>query len=253
MWEHESARAAWLLPILAGLVLTGCQAGGGPFAAGRQNTSLKQSMAQLQDQNAELQTRASSLDADNQQLQSMLAQEQQRVAQLEDENSQLRTEAQSGGSRGMGSYAQADASKSWLPVAQVPGAEAYRSGETVHIRLSNANLFDAGSATLKRGAHEVLDRVASAVRQNYPNQLIGIEGHTDGDPIRKSKWKSNHELSVQRALAVYEYLRQSGSIPESQLFVAGYGPNLPIAANSNNQGKAQNRRVELVVRPESAK
>jgi chemotaxis protein MotB len=153
----------------------------------------------------------------------------------------------------MGSYAQADASKSWLPVAQVPGAEAYRSGETVHIRLSNANLFDAGSATLKRGAHEVLDRVASAVRQNYPNQLIGIEGHTDGDPIRKSKWKSNHELSVQRALAVYEYLRQSGSIPESQLFVAGYGPNLPIAANSNNQGKAQNRRVELVVRPESAK
>lgn len=266
MWEHGCARVALLLPLAGSLLLTGCTGAGSPFAARRETLALKRSLAGLQDQNAELQMRSNSLDADNQQLQSMLAQEQQRAAQIEAENGDLRSQlqqarmaqrrqpaqySQAAPSSAAGTGYSGSASTSWLPVAQVPGAEAYRDGNVVRIRLSNANLFNPGSATLRRDAKSVLDRVASAIRQNYPSMLIGIEGHTDADPIRKSKWKSNHELSVNRAMAVYEYLSKNGTIPTSQLFVAGYGPNSPIAANTSSRGKSQNRRVEFVVYPES--
>jgi chemotaxis protein MotB len=96
----------------------------------------------------------------------------------------------------------------------------------------------------------VLDQVAASVRRTYPGQLIGIEGHTDADPIRKSNWKDNHELSYQRGKAVFDYLSTKGGIPANQLYVAAYGPNHPVASNGSSSGKAQNRRVEFVVRPD---
>ena len=136
-----------------------------------------------------------------------------------------------------------------LHTASVSGADVVRDGDKVRIRITNTNLFDPGKATLKPGAAQVLDRVASAIRRDYTGHQIGIEGHTDADPIRKSNWRDNHELSVQRALAVYDYLTKSAGVPSDQLYVAGFGPNMPLASNKSPNGKAQNRRVELVVEP----
>ncbi len=79
--------------------------------------------------------------------------------------------------------------------------------------------------------------------------MIGIEGHTDADPIRKSSWGSNHELATERALAVFEYLTKKEGVPASRLFIAGYGPTRPIASNRTAAGKAKNRRVEFVIYP----
>ena len=134
-------------------------------------------------------------------------------------------------------------------MANVPGADVVRDGDKVRIRITNTNLFDPGKATLKPGAAQVLDRVAASIRRDYAGNPIGIEGHTDADPIRKSNWRDNHELSVQRALAVYDYLSKNAGIPSDQLYVAGFGPNMPLASNKSPGGKAQNRRVELVIEP----
>ena len=70
--------------------------------------------------------------------------------------------------------------------------------------------------------------------------------HTDSDPIKKSKWKDNWELSAQRALSVLRYLVQRGT-PEDRIRATGRGASQPIASNTTASGKAKNRRVEIVV------
>jgi chemotaxis protein MotB len=84
---------------------------------------------------------------------------------------------------------------------------------------------------------------------------VRVDGHTDNDPIVKSKylWESNHHLSAGRALSVLHYLVNKGHIEKNRIHIAGYGPNRPIASNKNKAGKMQNRRVEfLILSPESS-
>jgi flagellar motor protein MotB len=95
--------------------------------------------------------------------------------------------------------------------------------------------------------------IASAAAQLlavYPDQILGVEGHTDSDPIAGRQWRNNHELSVARATAVYEVLVTRGGYRPDQLFVAGHGPNHPVVSNATAEGKQRNQRVELVVYPE---
>ncbi len=71
-------------------------------------------------------------------------------------------------------------------------------------------------------------------------------GHTDTDPIKKSGWKDNWELSAERALSVVRYLVKKG-VPNSGVRACGSGSARPIGPNSSAAGKARNRRVEVVV------
>ncbi|MGD8500568.1 MAG: OmpA family protein, partial [Phycisphaerales bacterium] len=118
---------------------------------------------------------------------------------------------------------------------------------TVTVTLPNAILFDSGKATLKKATSTELDHIRSVLRQDkYAGKRIDVVGHTDTDPIKKSKWKDNWELSAQRALTVARYLIQRG-IAEDNIRAVGCGESRPIASNSNASGKAKNRRVEIVV------
>ena len=117
---------------------------------------------------------------------------------------------------------------------------------TITVTLQNSILFDSGKATLKRATSTELNHIQSVLRQKYAGKPIDIVGHTDTDPIKKSKWKDNWELSAQRSLTVARYLIQRG-IAEDQIRAVGCGESRPIASNSNATGKAKNRRVEIVV------
>lgn len=75
---------------------------------------------------------------------------------------------------------------------------------------------------------------------------VDVVGHTDSDPIKKSKWKDNWQLSAERALAVLRYLNSKGISSEKIRAVAA-GSSRPVASNKSSSGKAQNRRVEIVV------
>ena len=121
------------------------------------------------------------------------------------------------------------------------------SAGTITVTLPNAILFDSGRATLKKATSTELNHIRSVLRQQrYSDKQIDVVGHTDSDPIKKSKWKDNLELSSQRALSVVRYLIERG-IGEKRIRAVGCGAAIPIASNTTASGKARNRRVEIVV------
>ncbi len=109
-------------------------------------------------------------------------------------------------------------------------------------------LFDSGKAELRDRAKESLSKVASVVRQKVPDRDVGIEGHTDNEPIVHSGWKSNWELSTGRATSVLHFLEEQGVDPH-RLVASGYGEYHPIASNDDPEGRRKNRRVEIVILP----
>ncbi len=113
-------------------------------------------------------------------------------------------------------------------------------------------LFDSGKAKLRKESFPILDKVISILRSEVPDNDIGIEGHTDNEPIKFSRWKTNWELSTQRALGVLYYLEKNGINP-LRLSAIGYGEYRSVASNSTKEGKQLNRRVEIVVLPKSVK
>ncbi len=114
-------------------------------------------------------------------------------------------------------------------------------------------LFDSGKAKIRPNAFSILDKVAKVLKENVPEFDIGIEGHTDNEPIKFSPWKDNWELSTQRALSVLRYLVQERSISEERVAAIGYGQQRPIASNDSVEGQQFNRRVEIVVLPKTTK
>lgn len=120
------------------------------------------------------------------------------------------------------------------------------SAGTITVTLPNAILFSSGKASLKKARSVELDHIRSVLRGKYSGRQINVVGHTDSDPIKKSKWKDNWELSAQRALSVVRYLVGRG-IPEDKIRAVGCGESQPIASNASASGKAKNRRVEIVV------
>jgi len=121
------------------------------------------------------------------------------------------------------------------------------------ITLANNILFDSGKAKIKEDAYPVLDKIATVIKDKAPDKNIGIEGHTDNVPIKYSSWKSNRELSTARANNVYHYLVKEGRLKPVQLTTIGYGEFQPIAENKTAQGRAKNRRVEIVILPQYPK
>ena len=118
---------------------------------------------------------------------------------------------------------------------------------TITVTLPNSILFASGQASLKNVRNADLNKIYAVIREKYYDKQIDIVGHTDTDPISKSKWADNWQLSAERALSVLRYLRNQG-IPADQIRAVACGESRPIETNSTATGKARNRRVEIVVR-----
>jgi chemotaxis protein MotB len=117
---------------------------------------------------------------------------------------------------------------------------------TITVRLPDTILFDSGKATLKSGTIKELDHIIAVLKEKYPGKDVDVVGHTDTDPIKKSPWKDNWELSAQRALSVARYMTDHG-VSDKLVEASGCGAFRPVASNSTAAGKAKNRRVEIVV------
>lgn len=118
------------------------------------------------------------------------------------------------------------------------------------INIHDGISFDAGSAQLKRSVTPALNKIAKVLK-NYPEHKIIVEGHTDSDPIEKSRFESNQALSEARANAVYEYMLQNTNLDKSVFTVVGRGETRPIVQNDSPANKALNRRVDIIVIPAS--
>lgn len=119
----------------------------------------------------------------------------------------------------------------------------YRRGR-ISIGVEDSVTFDSGSTKLKDSSHKVLRNVASVLKSRFAGRRFYIEGHTDSDPIVKTKdrFRSNRHLSSERADSVAAYLIEQG-VPEANIVVVGYGQFDP----RDPKAKAKNRRVEIVV------
>ena len=111
------------------------------------------------------------------------------------------------------------------------------------VNLPGDVLFDAGRATLKESAKATLNKVAAAIKKDYAGKKVLVNGHTDSDPITKTKslWKDNLDLSAERARVVGKYLADQG-VPAAQIGTRGFGETAP-----RGNDKSKNRRVEVVV------
>jgi chemotaxis protein MotB len=119
----------------------------------------------------------------------------------------------------------------------------------VVISLPGSMCFASGKSEVQRSAQTNLARLVAGLRDSYPDLKIRAEGHTDSDPIRKSKWASNMALSEARAASMAKYLVLNTGMDEANVSSVGFGATRPIASNATSKGKAQNRRVDLVLIP----
>jgi len=262
-----------LLGLALVAVLAGCADNAMVMKGQLQN--LQKQQAALSRQGQEMQERAAGLDRDNQELQSLLAQARQRNQVLDDQLAGLRSQLGTVTSQLASAREEKAASESkvqalnaslqrrggvtitpnnsllqTLPAINLPDVQVRRDGDVIRVELPESRLFDHGGAQLRQGAPQFIQMVAAELIRTYPQQIIGVEGHTDTDPVNGGQYRTPHELSVARAVMVYQVLASQMRIPSAQLFVTGHGGNHPVVSNATPQGKQRNRRVELVVYPE---
>ena len=117
------------------------------------------------------------------------------------------------------------------------------------ISLREAGFFNSGSAEPKPGAIPTIEHIADALSRSA--YALRIEGHTDNIPIHSSAYDSNWELSSARATRIARILLATGSIHAEKLSAAGYAEFHPVASNDTAEGRALNRRVDIVILPHS--
>jgi chemotaxis protein MotB len=185
--------------------------------------------------------------------QDMLRDRDQRISELGGDVARLRSENDELQSRLSAAPAPAPAAEPARPEGTMledlndllgDGANARIVRNRISIGVKDSVTFDSGSTTLKETSHRTLRSVADVLRSKFAGRRYYIEGHTDTDPIAKTKdkFRSNRHLSVERADSVARYLVSQG-VPESAIVVVGYGQYDP----SDSRTKANNRRVEIVV------
>ncbi len=268
------ACAPWLV-VLAVSALPGC-ADNAMVLKGRVAQFEQQHLA-LTRQYQQMQGRANALDKDNQELSTVLAQTRQQTRVIEDQVGALRDQLRGATAQLAEARAEKDSSQQkvqaltaslrrrggvsispnnsrlqTMPAINLSGVQVRRDGDVIRVELPGSELFESGSARLKTGATTAVTHAAAEILAAYPHQILGIEGHTDRDPITSNRWRNNHELSVARAIAIYDVLITHTRLKSQQLFIVGHGPNHPVASNATPEGKQRNRRVELVVYPEKA-
>ncbi len=187
-----------------------------------------------------------------QQIQAARAQAQQQIQMAQAEAQQRVSALESTMQRRGGATIRANSSVARsLQAVTIAGLQVRQDGDVIRIELPADQVFVPGTANLNSGAIAMVDRVAGAIRQHYPRQVVGIEAHTDNRPMQGGAWNSQHQLSAAQATAVFEQLTQRHQFGARQLFVLGHGANYPVASNGTPAGQQRNRRVEVVVYPES--
>jgi chemotaxis protein MotB len=122
------------------------------------------------------------------------------------------------------------------------GVEVSEDVHGITVTLPETVLFESGRAELKSSSKQTLEKIAGVIKKDYSGRLIRVEGHTDTDPIKKSNWKDNWELSCERSLAVTRFLTREGGIDPRGVYAAGFGEFMP-----RSKEKAHNRRVQIVI------
>jgi outer membrane protein OmpA-like peptidoglycan-associated protein len=214
-----------IVTTLSSLMLVGC-ANKEMDALTKQNKELQSNYDRLRSENADLQSRLAAAP-DASQLSTLQGEVASRDAKIKELEDQLRKPTPGAGDQ--------------------PGIEGIETtydaaAGTLTVNLPGDVLFASGQDSLKPSARATLDKIVSALKSDYAGKRVRVEGHTDTDPINKTKDKyvDNLDLSLNRAAAVTRYLESRG-LSSKLITTSGYGPSRPRG------DKASSRRVEIVV------
>lgn len=115
----------------------------------------------------------------------------------------------------------------------------------VVISLRERAFFPSASDGIYPSAFDTMAKVAAVIR-GLPN-AIRLEGHTDSVPIQNSHFRSNWDLSAARSIAVLSWFESKCALPGERFAISGFADNVPVADNQSEEGRAQNRRVDVVI------
>jgi chemotaxis protein MotB len=277
------------LGVLAALDFAGCQNGAfrppagatvpgvsvpGVTSSAPANGAFQQQAQSLATQVQDLNRRVAQLDLNNADLHRQLAQAEQlrqtsqeqvtllqkqlgevaqkyRDSQLAQQEAQKQVTALHASTRFRGGAAITanNSVKQSLASINIPSLEIRQDGEVIRIDIPADRLFVPGSAQLQADGLRTLDEVSAAITRSYPRQRIVIEAHTDDASAANPT--AAHSLTATQSQAVFIQLVQRGRLPPRQLSVLAMGDNHPLASNGTPAGKAKNRRVEIVVYPDT--
>jgi chemotaxis protein MotB len=171
------------------------------------------------------------------------------VEGLNQENEKLKEEKESLAALLFGSENSIDSSESFMKFLEKNNLK-----ESVYIieeerglviRFKDGVLFSSGKATISESGYNLLNEIAEKI-QGIPN-LVVIEGFTDNIPIKTNDFPSNWELSVARAIGVAKFMIDDMDIGEERISVSGFGEQRPIDTNDTEEGRANNRRIEITI------
>ncbi len=224
----------------------------------------------------ELGRQAQSLDRNNRDLYADLAQIRQRLQLAEDQNHLLRQRLKETSDRlatamqatddvedkyqslvtssRRRSGASITANNSYrrnLTAVTVEGLDVRQDGDLVRIVISSDRLFESDGVTVRSESRVIVDQVSDLILRHYPRQVIGVEAHADNTSTNGRGWRSPHQLTAAQAMAVFEAITERQRLIRNQMFVLGHGANYPAASNATVAGQANNRRVEVVIYPET--
>ena len=231
-----------------------------------------QSAAQL----AEMERRMRLLDENNRQLTTQLAQSQQQMQIFRERSDLLAKQMQDlNGQLSQSRMAQTQATEQMKGLqaniqrrggailaannSLAKQAESLRSlglavtveSDVVRISIPADQLFQPGTAQLIANSATLLDPVAEGIVRYFPRQRVAVEGHTDNGQLYGGTYATAHQLAAAQSLAVFEQLTKRNNVPPNQLFQLAHGPNHPIGDNATPVGRAQNRRIDFVIYPET--
>lgn len=194
---------------------------------------------------AELRQRITALENENQKLQETVAAREKENAGLHQDIDDLRKRKEEEVQKTSKTYEdlldkmKGEISKGEVTISELKGK--------LTVNMVEAILFDSGRAVVKPEGLKVLQKVIDILK-GVTDKAIRIEGHTDNVPIRTAQFPSNWELSAARATNVARFLQQQGIDPTILAAVA-YGEYKPVAENDTKEGRAKNRRIEIILVP----
>jgi len=117
------------------------------------------------------------------------------------------------------------------------------------IHLKDVSFFPPGDTEIRSDAYEMIGQIAKVIAP-LPN-FVMVEGHSDGVKIHNSRFHDNWELSAARSVSMLRYLSETYGIPQERLSAAAFADTRPLSDNTSAAGRAQNRRVDIVILSES--
>ncbi len=182
------------------------------------------------------------------QLQKLQAENQQYAGQIQTQNAQ--SQGRGGATRFAGATIRANNSlMANLNDVQLPGLAAWMDGDVIRIEAPTDRIFVSGTYQINNNDAQTFGNLANIIRRQFPRQVVGVEAHWDGTPIQPAT-TSHHQLTATQALAVFDLLIKSG-LPHDQVFTMAMGSNRPRYNIPPQNGISRNRRIEIVIYPET--